>query len=530
MLKLFSSDLAAARVPILMRVVLIAFLAGIYLFNVFELRQWMEAEIPTGPDQQCYHRQAQLFAESGIIGGLDTAVTFEGASYLISKAKAFGLLATPEPGWIAAVAPECHRYKSATGKIISQYPPGTGFLLSLFPDGRRVRLLYIVIETIILGWFAYLLWFARNIAASLLVCALGCFAVIQLNYEGYMSFSLAPSMLLCLLLAFCTVKMLTCETRRKQALFAAICGGLIGVSVSMRTANILLAGGYAFAFADIYLRKGQRKIWLAAISFAVALFIALVPSLAANAINAGSPFATTYSETDASRPVFTWDQIVAALDYHLLGEGIGYVFDAGLATTILFEIGRSLLRLKTIPYLSFINTATWAIAGAYYLTHSVLNSYYLIPTALFSMALIVFGLCESAPAKLSLKGDKTRFSPGTAGGIISACCVVTIVGWALILREGPKADGPLPSLEKNAIIWADPSGGLFSYYLKQHTATLDRAPIELQNRMIATIKEDRRPQYLIADSDLMRALIERTAGAVRVQNMFGYETYRLNPP
>jgi len=231
-----------------MRVVLIAFLAGIYLFNVFELRQWMEAEIPTGPDQQCYHRQAQLFAESGIIGGLDTAVTFEGASYLISKAKAFGLLATPEPGWIAAVAPECHRYKSATGKIISQYPPGTGFLLSLFPDGRRVRLLYIVIETIILGWFAYLLWFARNIAASLLVCALGCFAVIQLNYEGYMSFSLAPSMLLCLLLAFCTVKMLTCETRRKQALFAAICGGLIGVSVSMRTANILLAGGYAFAF------------------------------------------------------------------------------------------------------------------------------------------------------------------------------------------------------------------------------------------------------------------------------------------
>src|SRR4029078_7916668 len=71
---------------------------------------------------------------------------------------------------------------------------------------------------------------------------------------------------------------------------------------------------------------------------------------------------------------------------------------------------------------------------------------------------------------------------------------------------------------------------LFSYYLKQHTATLDRAPIELQNRMIATIKEDHRPQYLIADSDLMRALIERTAGAVRVQNMFGYETYRLNPP
>jgi hypothetical protein len=58
---------------------------------------------------------------------------------------------------------------------------------------------------------------------------------------------------------------------------------------------------------------------------------------------------------------------------------------------------------------------------------------------------------------------------------------------------------------------------------------LDRAPAVLQSRMIAAIAEDNRPQYLIADSDLMRALIGRAAGAVRVQNMFGYETYRLKP-
>jgi hypothetical protein len=521
------NDMIAAPTPNAYRILAITFLACIYIFNSIELRQWVPAEIPTGPDQQCYHRQAQLFDERGMIGGLDTAVTFEGAYYLLKRAKALGFFANPEPDWIVTVAPECHRYKQTTDKIISQYPPGTGFLLSLFPEGRRARVLYIAIETIVFAWFVYLLWFARNSGAVLLLCALGSFTAIQLNYEGYMSFSLAPSMLLCMLLAFCTVKMLTCKAQRRRVLLAAICGGLLGISVSVRTANLLLAGAYMLAFGDIYLRKRWREIFAVALAFGIALFIALIPSLAANAINAGSPFATTYGGEDAARPIFTWAQITAAVDYHFFGEGIGYVFDAGLTLTILFEIARRFLRLKTIPYLSFINIATWTIAAAYYMTHSILNSYYIIPTALFSISLIVFGFCEIISLKRTSEKEGYGTSRVAVAAMISACGVMTITAWAVTLDEGPKQGSLLPSLQDSAIVWADGSGGLFSYYLKHHTAMLGRASDSIQSLMVGTIAEDGRTQYFIADGEQMRKLINHIPGLLQVENMFGYETFRL---
>src|SRR5579885_199947 len=511
------------------RIILIAFLTGIYLFNAFELRQWLESEIPTGPDQQCYHKQAQLFEENGIVGGLNTAIEFEEARYLLSKAKALGLTAAPESQWAVVVAPECHQYKYATGSIISQYPPGTGFLLSFFPEGKRVRLLYLVIETILFGWFAYLVAAAPTKGAALLLSALGSFAVIQLNYEGYMSFSLAPSMLLCILRAFGAVKLLVSKDGRERALLSAICGALLGISVSLRTANILLVGGFVLAYADMFLRKRQWNIWPAALAFAVALGIALIPTFAAHAINAGHPLATTYGDDDASHPILTWRQIGAAIDYYFFGEGIGYVFDAGLAITALFEIGRRFFKWNTIPYLAFVNNATWVVAAAFYLTHGVLNSYYLIPTALFSMSLIVFGLCKSALSKPAFAPMTRPIPSAPLAAIACVCSVILIAGWTVALKQAPKPADPLPSLEPNAIVWADQSGGLFSYYLKRHTAMLDRASPAVQRRMIAAVAEDSRPQYLIADSDEMRALIARTSGAVRMNDMFGYEAYRLEP-
>ena len=63
LLKLHGGRIASAPVSSFLRIAAIVFLAGIYLLNIFELRLWTEAEIPTGPDQQCYLRQAQLFEE-----------------------------------------------------------------------------------------------------------------------------------------------------------------------------------------------------------------------------------------------------------------------------------------------------------------------------------------------------------------------------------------------------------------------------------------------------------------------------------
>lgn len=506
-----------------------AILFALYCFNVFQLSQWYEAEIPTGPDQLCYLRHAQLFEQKGSIGGLDTAMRFEVARYLIAKAKALGFLAFPEPYWVASIAPECHRYKAATDQIISQYPPGTGFFLSFFHETHRVRAFYIAIETAVLAWFVWLMWIARSAAAAWLLGAFGSFLVIQINYEGYMSFSLPLSMLLCAVLGYCTIALLLSHEPRKRVLIAAACGLLLGILVSLRTANILLSGGLFLAFADIYLRKRDRSIFPAAVAFAFAFAVALLPSLAANAINAGSPLATTYGGEDAAGPVVSWRQIVAALDYYFFGEGIGYVFDVGLAGILVFEIGRRWLRLKSIPYVSFINTATWLIAAAYYLTHSILNSYYLIATATFSLALLVFGTIEMLRARAGDENAHRRTAfPGVAAG-------VAVAGLALFaailsrLDDAPKLPPASQPFEASAIIWADQSAGLFSYYLQRHAAAIDNAGREFQDKMIDAVARDGRAQYFIADNEKMQALIERAPGIQPAADTFGYKTYRLAP-
>jgi hypothetical protein len=506
-----------------------AVLLALYCFNVFQLSQWYEAEIPTGPDQLCYLRQAQLFEQKGSIGGLDTAMRFEGARYLVAKAKALGFLAFPEPSWIASIAPECHRYKAATDQIISQYPPGTGFFLSFFHETHRVRAFYIAIETAVLAWFVWLIFTARSAAAAWLFGAFGSFLVIQINYEGYMSFSLPLSMLLCAVLGHCTVALLLSRDTRKRVLIAAACGLLLGVLVSLRIANILLSGGFFLAFADMYLRKRDRGIFPAAVAFALAFAIALVPNLAANAINAGSPLATTYGGEDAASPVFSWQQIAAALDYYFIGEGIGYVFDVGLAGILVFEIGRRWLRLKSIPYVSFINTATWLIAAAYYLTHSILNSYYLIATATFSLALLVFGAAEILRMHAADENTARRAaSPGIAAGIAAAgLALFAVILWRL--DDAPKLPPASQPFEASAIIWADQSAGLFGYYLQRHAAAIDNTSRLFQDKMIDAVASDGRAQYFIADNKKMQALIERIPGIRPAADTFGYKTYRLAP-
>lgn len=505
-------------------------LLGIYFYNVAQLGPWLEAEVPTGPDQFCYLRQAQLFEQKGIAAGFDTAIDFEGTRYLISKAKALGFPALPESSWIGTVAPHCHRYKAATDKLVSQYPPGTGFLLSFFPEGKRVRDSYIAIQTVALAWFLYLILFARNAPVAWTNCALGSFLLAMIDYEGQMSFSLPPTMLICTLLGYCTVKMLVTTGDAERNRFAVACGLLLGISVSMRTANILISGAFFLAFMDAYWKKPDRRIIRTAALFSISLAIALIPSLIANAINAGSPFATTYGGEDAAAPALHWRNIAAAADYYFLGEGIGFVFDAGIALTVLFELYRRRSSVKKIECLSFINTVTWLIAAAYYLTHEVLNSYYLIPTAMFSIALVVFGINEMLEKPAIRDGADQRTSKVTrvlACACISAGAVALFAGESSKLTGGPKP--ALPRFENLAVIWAEQSAGLFHYYLKKHTAMIDTAPLDLQRKMIDAVANDGRPQYFIADSDEMRALIARTPAATEAEEAFGYKTYRLAP-
>ena len=112
--------------------------------NVWSISGWNE--IRGVYDDICYLRQAHLFQKFGL-GGLDTNVARDDDHYLSEKLKAIGF-----PTWSDVTTAPCHTLMPATNKLVMQYPPGTGFVLALFPSGFQVIPLYVLTSAVAFGF------------------------------------------------------------------------------------------------------------------------------------------------------------------------------------------------------------------------------------------------------------------------------------------------------------------------------------------------------------------------------------------
>ena len=90
---------------------------------------------------------------------------------------------------------------------------------------------------------------------------------------------------------------------------AALAGALLGLAVSFRLPNLFLSAGYFVVLLMLAAKSGER---LRFVAFRAAYVLGLAPTLIANAINAGSIFATTYGGTDTVPPDFSFS---IAVDY-----------------------------------------------------------------------------------------------------------------------------------------------------------------------------------------------------------------------
>ena len=100
--------------------------------NIWSISGWIETRGVY--DDICYLRQAHLFDRFGL-RGIDTNITFDDDHYLKDKLKEIDF-----PEWNDVKRTPCHTWISSADKYVLQYPPGTGFILSLFPAGFRVIL------------------------------------------------------------------------------------------------------------------------------------------------------------------------------------------------------------------------------------------------------------------------------------------------------------------------------------------------------------------------------------------------------
>ena len=342
--------------------------------NIWSMSRWNEARGVY--DDVCYLRQAHLFKKFGF-SGLDTNLARDDDHYLSLKLKEIGF-----PGWADVTKAPCHTPMPATNKLVLQYPPGTGFMLALFPEGFQVIPLYVSATVIVFGFALLGIFYARSTVSILSAAAFGCLAIYLMINPAKASYSVAPTMVICALAGLLTAKLFLVEKRWYRPVFAGLVGLLIGLSVNFRLPNLFLASGYLVFFLISFLGSRKIEAALQGASFGAAFLVGMAPTLVANAINADSPFSTTYGGVDVTPPEFGLSVILS----YVADMQFVWLVLAGAWTALTLRWHRG----NGTRQIALVTAANLLVNLAFFLSHPLYTPYYTVPIAMLSLWSLLF--------------------------------------------------------------------------------------------------------------------------------------------
>lgn len=348
--------------------------------NILTISRWSESRGVY--DDICYLRQAHLFQRFGL-DGLNTDIKREDDQYLANKLKAIGY-----PEWNVATRAPCHVWMEKTKKTVIQYPPGTGFALALFPEGFQVIPLYVLASILVTGFAMLALSYASTWYSLALAAVFGDVAVYLMINPTKASYSIAPTMIVCAVAGWLTAKLFADRSSRHRFTLLALIGLLIGLSVNLRLPNLFLSAGYCLYLAGAFLLARTRETFLQGAAFGMAFLIGMAPTLIANAINAGSPFTTTYGGPDVVPPELDagvlW-QYFRDVQFTLLAIAAAW-------TAWLWRFDRGGARQVAI-----VLAANLAVNLIFFMTHPIFTPYYIMPIDMLTLWTLLF-------ATLNLRG------------------------------------------------------------------------------------------------------------------------------
>jgi hypothetical protein len=348
--------------------------------NIWSMLHWNEARGVF--DDVCYLRQAHLFQRFGL-GGLGTDISRDDDGYLASKLKEIAFPTPNDP----TTAP-CHTPIPPAGKMVIQYPPGTGLWLALFPEGHQVVPLYVTASIVVFGFALLGILSARTASSVASACALGLLAIYLMINPSKASYSMAPTMAVCAIAGFLTPRFVTASERSHRLSLAIALGLLLGASINFRLPNLFLASGYFVFFLVTFLASRRLATVAEGLCFGIAWLIGMAPTLLANAINAGSPFATTYGGHDVTPPDFSFAVVwkyIADLQFVLLLLGCA-------ATAYVLRMRRE----EGTRHVAVIVAANLLVNIAFFMSHPVFTPYYTIPIAMLSLWSLLFATLPQA--------------------------------------------------------------------------------------------------------------------------------------
>ncbi|MCG2631660.1 hypothetical protein L6654_34035 [Bradyrhizobium sp. WYCCWR 13023] len=363
--------------------------------NIWTMSRWSEARGVY--DDICYLRQAHLFQRFGA-GGLDTNVVKDDDRYFEGKMKEIAF-----PEWKDQLRWPCHNPMRG-GKIVLQYPPGTGFLLALFPEGHQVVPLYIAASLVVCGLALAGIGLARTLPSVVGAGLFGALAVYLMINPAKASYSIAPTMAVCAVAGFLTAVWLSRDKR--SVLLVALIGLLLGVSVNFRLPNALLAAGYFLFLGIPFLWTRSLATFVQGLAFGAGVLVGMAPTLVAQAINAGSALATTYGSADVVAPAFdlaVFGQYLRDMQFVLIVLAIG-------ATLWLLRAGEGHMRQAAL-----VVSGNLVVNLGFFMSHPIFTPYYVVPIAMLSLWTLSFARLLQ-PAAVP-EAASARHEPASLGAI-----------------------------------------------------------------------------------------------------------------
>jgi hypothetical protein len=454
------------------------------------------------------------------------------------------------PRWEEVVAPHAHHYMPHSGYVGVQYPPGTGLVLAMFPQGEAIyRLNRLVVFVFIMAGVVALAIAVRkrawaSIGLVILALSLGLMVLARL---GALSFSmnavLVPILLTCVFSLFAL--RFKAADRDGLALICALLAGLsLGFATMIRLPSFLLSAGFL-----VLLWPGFRSFRIKSLPvvFALGVTIAGVIPVVINQHNvAGAWYLSTYATVDAAPP--TLERLGPNLSF-FLGSGHASVDNwalvagfIGLVGFLLFYSRRDLENRLALSWQRFVLAVAllWLIPICYFLTHRITGAHYMISSIFATLTLLGFG----AFAIETTTTVRPCFQPRR---ILSWLALVLILwpGLATLHRVwSERATGPAPEhsithapillpselVDEKAWIWADLLTGSLWYYANKPAFKIQFTDEETRAKIFKFVWERGDRQYLIQDSEQMKtyiAEIERLGGRVEFRGKVDGQPYFL---
>lgn len=353
-----------------LRAIFIFACGTVFLSNVITYFSWSERRGVY--DDICYLRQAHLFQRFGL-SGIDTSMARDDDNFFRNAERDIGIEHADDPNQAA-----CHTTVKL-GKRVIQYPPGTGFVMSLFASGRQTAWLFTTSLVVIFASVTVLVMIAPTGASVVAVGLFGLVSLYLMVNPAKASYSMAPTAAVCAMAGIST-SLLFASSKAIQARFllSGSTGFLLGLAVSFRTSNLLLVVGYLAVLGADLLKKRSLAILGTCLTFAIGYVTALIPSLAANLVNAGGVFTTTYGSQDVVLPDLTFS---IAHRYAADLQGL-------LILWVVLIISWTFRKSEYLGIL-FIAAIGLIVNLAFFLSHPIFTTYYLMPIILLDLWMLV---------------------------------------------------------------------------------------------------------------------------------------------